>query len=191
LQSAFFRLEEGLRAVAHSAPPNDLARRIVASVLADRRERRYRRYQWAVGASLAAGLLLAVFAGWRLTEFFGGPSGSEQQPVVKNDNPPSTIAPTPSLTDNVEEIGVALAEIWNRTADSALEPGRVLLPATVSIPPMPEGSALTGSLESPVAAWIETGHEVTSFGPVARLGQLFNYVKKELEPLDSSRKSGS
>lgn len=150
LEAAAERLEEGLRLLRPPAPSEDLGKRIVADVLAERRQRdrlRYRRL--ALVGAVAASLLLAVFLGrsWR-------PDASA--PVAKDSKqskPPAVPSRDPSLDESVQEAGSALVSLMNRTADQAVEQGRVLIPPVqVAMPALPPADAWQAPLEQPVAS---------------------------------------
>lgn len=151
LEAAAERLEEGLRLLRPPALPDRLGNRIVAGVLADRRRRTRLRYRrWALVGAAAAGLLLAVFVGhsWR-------PSAPE--PMAKNAPQQQQPAPTPprdaALNEHVQEASSALVSLMNRTADQAVEQGRVLIPPVpVAVPALPAAAAWQAPLEQPAAS---------------------------------------
>src|SRR5262249_23232013 len=66
LHAAAARLEDGLRVVPRLSPPAGLGASMVAAALDERGARALRPLRM-VGAALAAGLLLAVVAGWATT----------------------------------------------------------------------------------------------------------------------------
>jgi predicted anti-sigma-YlaC factor YlaD len=148
LEAAAERLEEGLRLLRPVAPPQDLGSRIVAEVLAGRRQRERLRYRrWALAGAVAASLLLAVFAGysWRPN----GPGAMVKD--LKHQEPAPTTPKDASLDESVQEASSALVSLMNRTADQAVEQGRVLIPP-VPVPALPAADAWQAPLEQPVAS---------------------------------------
>lgn len=150
LEAAAERLEEGLRLLRPPAPSEDLGKRIVAGVLAERRRRNQLRYRrLALVGAVAASLLLAVFLGraWR---------PEVPQPVAKDSRhaePPAVPSRDPSLDESVQEAGSALVSLMNRTADQAVEQGRVLIPPVqVAMPALPSADAWQAPLEQPAAS---------------------------------------
>ncbi len=122
----------------------------MAGVFAERRRRNQLRYRrLALVGAVAASLLLAVFLGraWR-------PDAPE--PVakdVKQSAPPAVPARDPSLDESVQEAGSALVSLMNRTADQAVEQGRVLIPPVqVAMPALPAADAWQAPLEQPAAS---------------------------------------
>src|SRR5262245_61748900 len=143
------RLRDGLRLFAPPVPPADLAGRIVAGVLAQRRAAlRFRRGLLAV-AGLAAGLLLAVFFGPYGPQF-GNPESRPQGPEVRNDqggrptkagagNPRSPAPPAASdpLLQGVAEARKAAVRLTKQTVDTTVDRARQLLPAVPMAPMNP------------------------------------------------------
>jgi len=156
LEAAADRLEEGLRLLRPPAAPDDLGQRIVAGVLADQRHRlRYRRL--ALAGAVAASLLLAVFLGysWR-------PAPPEAMVKDSKRQEPAAVAThDASLDESVHEASTALVSLMNRTADQAVEQGRVLIPPVqVAMPALPPADAWQAPLEQPVASLRTARHGV-------------------------------
>ncbi len=146
-------LEEGvslLRARA-AMPPIGLRERIVRRALAEKRARLNRR-RLAVFA-LAASVALAALLSRNWLTSPARPGGSE---VVRRD--------TASLRRSVREAQVALTSIVNRTAGTAIDEGRTLLPVPTSFE---TPTLLARSLDPPVRTLRVTGARVSeSLNPV-------------------------
>jgi hypothetical protein len=117
-------------------------------------------------AAMAACLLLAVGLGYRWWQSRTLDS-IEREDIVQRDPPPAPAVAPPSLNQNVEEVGSALASLWGRTTDGALGQGRALLPAKVEVPVL----ATTGSLPAP---------------PVPDFQKVGQNVSAALEPVGTS-----
>lgn len=118
--SAARRLQDGLRLLAPAVAPPDLADRIVARVLIDRRRaRRQMRRRWAVGVALAAGLLLALTLrlDWRAST-----NGSDVSPPgsVAKISPAGTKKATPTLRESAAELSETFAELSTETAEETV-----------------------------------------------------------------------
>ena len=100
-------------------PPIDFASRIVPSVLANRqRERAIRRTVVAVAASLAACVMVTVFA---LPRPAGGPSMAIKGANTQTDPKP------PQVVESFRLAGSAFVSLTKRAASESLEPAKNLL----------------------------------------------------------------
>jgi hypothetical protein len=108
----------GLSQMSRPVPPAGFADAIVRSVLRDRARRRRRR--WLVGASAAAAVVLALVGVFRLTR------PDSHVTVVSADRPDAS---QPSLQENVQQAGQALADLTLRTAAETLQTSRTFVPA--------------------------------------------------------------
>ena len=160
LEATAERLEEGLRRLRPPVVSDDLGQRIVAGVLAERRQRdrlRYRRL--ALVGAVAAGLLLAVFLGYSRRPATSEPMAKDS----KRQLPPTVPSRDPSLDESVQEASSALVSLMNRTADQAVEQGRVLIPPVqVAMPALPPADAWQAPLEQPVASLRTARHGVAA-----------------------------
>jgi hypothetical protein len=177
LHQATRLLVVGLRARSCPAPAAHLSDRIVAGVLAERRQQRLRR---VVQLALAAAVALIVLPlGQRLAHLFPSPAGSEliakqaeeKQPEKKTPD----VAPrkehkplaAPSLTTKVEKAQEVLTAWTGRLAEQTREKAQVFLQVApaVSMPPMGvpvDGTEEDAPLDPAVHSLQEAGSGVTS-----------------------------
>jgi predicted anti-sigma-YlaC factor YlaD len=181
-QAAALRLAAGLRSLPSPVPPPGLAERVARKVLADRDRRlRFRWYRRSgLAAALAASVLVAAFAGH---QWSGHPGPGTQEIAVVPPEP----RPTPSLDDNVAEVGSALVGILNQTADRTLEPGLALLPNRVPVPPL---LGLQAPLEPSMPSLQQASDSVASFGPVASVGKFVKYFRQDLPLREADKNQG-
>jgi hypothetical protein len=153
LDEAAGRLAEGLALMRASAPlpPIGMRERIVRRALAERRARSQRRRLAAL--ALAASVMLMAVLSRNLLISRVRPGANE---VTRRE--------TPSLKRSVRDAQAALAAIVNRTAGTAIDEGRSLLPVPTSFE---TPTLLARSLDPPVRTL-----RVTS----ARVGESFNPV---------------
>jgi hypothetical protein len=177
------RLEDGLRLARPPAAPDDLADRIVAGVLADRR-RRTRRWAWARGAAALAASLLVVF--------LLGPNGPM---AVRNPTPgprPGPAAPSESasLRESVVEAGSAVVSLTTRTADKTVGQGRLLLPVVVA--KVPE-NPMPSPMDPPVRSLRDAGQGLSAgLQPVTSSARrAFDLFLREMPPMDPEDKPGT
>jgi hypothetical protein len=200
LDAASRRLRAGLLAAPAPVPPAGLTDRIVAGVLADRRQRRRgRRRLVFAGLALAAAACLAVaflLPKWGRHESAGAhptgkvivaidPNASENH---RDDSPPPP-AP-PSLNDNMAEATSAVASLARRTADQTLTSGQLFLPPVpLEVPPE---EVMGPPLEPPAESLREAGHGVaTGLAPVAATARrAFDLFRRDMPPVASDAKSG-
>jgi hypothetical protein len=120
LASAGRRLQDGLRLLTAPLPPPDLAERITARVLRDRRRARRRlRRRWAVSLALAAGLLVAL----TLRLDWIGTARQHPRPDTSTANRPQPQQGSPSaptLRESAAELGEVFAQLRNATAEQAV-----------------------------------------------------------------------
>jgi hypothetical protein len=102
-----------------------LSERIIREVRQDTRRRQLARWA-AVGAAVAAALLLAVWLGLR-----NAPGRPEENGFVAS---PTRTPRAPSLRAELADAGEALVSITRRTAEETVGEGRLLLPR-VELPP--------------------------------------------------------
>ncbi|HEV8059464.1 MAG TPA: hypothetical protein VGP68_06310 [Gemmataceae bacterium] len=110
-------LLRGLSQMPRPVPPDGFSDFVVRSVLRDRARRRRRR--WLVGAAAAAAVLIAAGGIFRL---------SRHEPETSKAVAVQPEMTQPSLQDNVQEAGQALADLSRRTAADALQSSRSFLP---------------------------------------------------------------
>lgn len=121
------------------ASPN-LTPLITRSVLRDRARRR-------VQPALALGAVAAVLV---CVLIWGSSPQRNHELVSSPAADPSTVALSaaePSLGGNVEQAGLALADLTRRTAVETLEPSRVLLPELALAAPQDDGQSLAAISE--------------------------------------------
>jgi hypothetical protein len=163
------RLEDGLRLFAPPMPRRDLSATIVGAVLADRRERtRTTRRRWLSVAAVAAGLLLAVYAGQRAGFF----SGRSTEPVVANPGPtpPTGVAikqpeeplAGPSVVASVFEVSSAVASLTKRTATETVGQTWLLLPDSLPTPSLTETDVVPPLLEPAAGSLLQAGQSVSA-----------------------------
>jgi hypothetical protein len=153
LDEAAGRLEEGLALMRASAarPPIGMRERIVRRALAEQRARSSRRR--LVGLALAAsiGLAIVLSRNWLMTPLRPGANALAHRE-------------TASLKRSVHDAQVALTSIVNRTAGTAIDEGRSLLPVPSSFE---TPTLLARSLDPPVRTLKVTGARVgDSLNPV-------------------------
>jgi hypothetical protein len=170
-------------------PPDGLARRIVNHVLAEGQSRVRFRRRVLVGAALAASVLVAAVIGYsRWPSNQTAPAAIEAS-VAHRERPAAPALPI-AVEEQVAEAGSALLEIWNRTTDQAMEPGRALLPSNMEVPVLADSVAWSNPLEQPLPSLSGAGQGVSEFEPVASLGRFVNYFKQELPSLEAKRNQG-
>jgi anti-sigma factor RsiW len=200
LAGAARRLRTGLRAAAAPIPPIDLADRIVAGVLADRRRRHSRRRLLFAGIAVAAAacLVVAVVLPKRGPDHTASVPPSGKADVAENHTPlapprneptPEPPAAPPSLNENVAEATSAVASLARRTADETLTSGQILLPTVPMDVPTPE---MLGPLEPPAQSLREAGEGVaTGLGPVTNSARrAFDLFLRDIPPGPHEGKSG-
>jgi hypothetical protein len=132
LASAGRRLQEGLRLLTAPLPSLELGARIAERVLWERRlARRRARRRWAVGLTLAAGLLLALFLRFeRQTPSIRVPIAPAET-MAKNATAPHLPSPAgdkeggmremaPTLRQSAAELGEVFATLTSHTADETV-----------------------------------------------------------------------
>jgi hypothetical protein len=153
LDEAASRLAQGLALMRASAaaPPIGMRERIVRRALAEQRARSQRRRLAALALAASVAVAVVLSRNWLRSPV--RPGASE---VVRRE--------TPSLSRSVREAQVALSSIVNRTAGTAIDEGRSLLPVPTSFE---TPALLARSLDPPVRTIRITG---------ARVGESFNPV---------------
>jgi hypothetical protein len=150
LDEAASRLEEGLALMRASAsmPPIGMRERIVRQALAERRAGLQRRRLTALALAASVAFAIVLSRNW-LTS-----------PV----RPPANEVAHPSLKKSVRDAQLALTSIVNRTAGTAIDEGRSLLPVPTSFE---TPTLLARSLDPPVRTLRITSSRVgESFNPV-------------------------
>ena len=162
LESAVQRLECGLGIGAAVALPPGLSERIVRHVLAARRaRRRYRR--GVLSAAVAATLLLAAFIAYSRLRVSPGDAPAPVAKTAPTNEPPPAVA----LQRSVREAGSALVSLMGRTADEAIEQGRILFPSSLARTAVVDGDS--SPLDPPVRSLREAGEGVSAgLQPVTR-----------------------
>jgi hypothetical protein len=166
------RLSDGLRLLTPPSPPGGLTDRIVAGVLAERRQRVHRRRlrTWSrVALAVAACLLVAlgVRTYWaRPTPAGTGETARGERPAPP---PPRPVVPppppAPPLRDSVAEAGSAVASLTSRTAGATFSETAALLPWGASLPELGEVDPM---VEPPTRPFRAAGAGVSAgLGPVA------------------------
>jgi anti-sigma factor RsiW len=193
LDAAARRLRVGLLATPAPAPPSGLADRIVAGVLADRRQRqRSRRRLVFAGLGLAAAASLAIvlmLPKWMPNDSVAAlPTNKEVVPEEDPVRKPSV--PPPSLNENMAEATSAVASLARRTADQTVSSGHIFMP-TVSLE-VPAEELLAQPLEPPAQSLREAGSGVaTGLGPVTNSARrAFDLFLRDIPPVASEPKSG-
>jgi hypothetical protein len=147
------RLETGLHALARPRPNKGSANKIVATVLADQRMRRRRRYVLRTATALAAAILLAVLIGqWLGRHEQKGETAKPQPPdlVVRNSTPQQEQEkPGTSLRESV----TGVAQLTMHSADKTV---RSFMPDTQTSEQRPS------PLSTSVAPLREAGNSVTT-----------------------------
>jgi hypothetical protein len=153
LDEAASRLEEGLALMRAStvAPLIGMRERIVRRTLAEQRARSKRRRLAALALAASVGLVVVLSRTWLISPVRPGVNE-----VARHE--------TPSLKKSVLEAQVALTSIVNRTAGTAIDEGRSLLPVPTSFE---APTLLARSLDPPVRTLRVTG---------ARVGETFTPV---------------
>jgi hypothetical protein len=178
------RLLDGVSRLRAPLPPPDLADRLLGRVLRDQRRRRLRRRVFAVTA-MAAGLLLAVWAGvrgWEAARPAAPPVA--RQPVPPPPPPPDLPTPpvpaAPSLQDGLARAGSDVLALARRTAGEAVKPTRLFVPSAPE-PPEPWQPAVEPASQS----FAEVRHgAVAGFEPVASSAKrAVNLFWRELPPV--------
>jgi anti-sigma factor RsiW len=118
LHAAARDLIQGLALWSPPSPRPDLADRIVRSVVRDRVQRRRRR--WLMSAGAAAGIVIALSSAWWPKTVHPEPQPHQ---IAESDNR------QPSLEENVQQAGQAIADLTRRTAVDTLQSGRTFLPS--------------------------------------------------------------
>jgi hypothetical protein len=181
LYGAALRLEEGLPRLAAPCPPVDLARRIVAAVLADRQvqQRRRRLFVAAAGVTaLAASLLLMVVARSLWPPVPAAPEVVESPPP-----------PTPR--EAFVEAGEALAALPRITADETVGSIRLLWPV-VTPPPMEDPADLPPPFDPTARSLREAGQGLsTGLEPVTNSARrAFGLLLREIPSLEPDSNPG-
>jgi|SRR6516164_4399646 hypothetical protein len=165
LQSAVSRLENAIPFLRPPQPPRYLGKQIVAKVLARRRQMVQQRIRRWVSVAVAAVVLIAAFAGY--SGVFHRPQRVVEKSIATHPRSADETQ-SASLQKNLDEAGSALANLFSRTTEGALEQGRVLLPGAVSLPPLPDALAMRSTLSPPVETLRMAGHGVsTGLEPIA------------------------
>jgi hypothetical protein len=153
LDEAVNRLTEGLAIIRASGamPPLGMRERIVRRALAERRTRSKRRRMAALALAASVGVAVLLSRNWLILPVPPGANAVAQRE-------------TPSLKRSVRDAQVALTSIVNRTAGTAIDEGRSLLPVPTSFE---TPTLLARSLDPPVRTF-----KVTS----ARVGESLNPV---------------
>ena len=166
----------GLSQSAVAAPPDGFADGVVLAVLRHRSRRRPRRPQMYSTPGAAA--LLAALGVFRLNHEEADKSG---QVVVQ----PETTQP--SLQENVQQAGQALADLTRRTAADTLQSGRTLLPAVdFSGATEPQATLADMSTEPRRALSDAVGGVSVGLEPLAASAwQAASFFRREMPFLDS------
>jgi hypothetical protein len=161
LEAATRRLERALDLMVPAKPFSGLGGRIVARVMADRCARMRFRRQLLAGAA-AAGILLTALLAYQRS---GRPTPGAP-PQIAHVEPAAPQRSPVSLQASVREAGTALVALVERTADEAVEQGRVLFPT--SLPSQTAFDTGTLPLEPPVRSLREAGQGLSAgLEPVA------------------------
>jgi len=153
LDEAAGRLEEGLALIRANAaaPPIGMRERIVRRALAEQRARFKRRRLAGLALAASVALVVVLSRNWLMSPVRPGVSE-----IAHRD--------APSLKRSVRDAQVALTSIVNRTAGTAIDEGRSLLPVPTSFE---APTLLARSLDPSVRTLKVTG---------ARVGESFNPV---------------
>ena len=188
--AAALRLAAGLRQLSSPLPPAGLTDRLVAQVLAERRQRRIGRRRLTTMA-LAASLLLASLGGYSL--WFRPASGGRKPP----DSWPSEsgglrppLAQSPSLRESVTEVGALVTSLGRRTVDQTVGQSRPLWP--VMLPPGWDELNFEQPLEPPAQGLLDAGQGVAAgLEPVADSARrALDLFRREVPPLSLPGKQG-
>jgi hypothetical protein len=198
LDAAAGRLEVGLRLLSVPAAASDLTDRIVAAVLADRRQRRSQRRRVLAYAGLAASLLLvAIGYAWVRSRSTPTPFPTAPPVLVQAPGIPQELKPAEgsrSLHDSMEEASSAVVSLTRRTAGDTVGQTRMLLPETVPAPFLAGADALPRDLVQgkPAQSLHEAGRGVSSgFEPVTTSARrAFDLFLNELPPMEPEQKRG-
>lgn len=185
--AAATRLQEGVRRLTPVVPPDGLADRLVAHVLADRNSRLRLRRRVAGAAAMAAGLLLALLAYQRF-----GLRDAEPPPgdaIVYDVPAPEAPAQPPSLQESVAEAGSAVASLTRRKADETVGQTWTWWADLVKEVPGPEAPVL----DQPARPLREAGQNVTAgLEPVTSSARrALHLFLREIPPLEGETKRGS
>jgi hypothetical protein len=180
-QKAIQRLQRGLKLFPRPAAPPHLAGRIVAQALNLRRERRRLLRRRFAFAALAAGIMLAILAGWFRLRF--------QDEVAQRLAPPSAAQPPEgtvpaSPRDTVEEAGSAVVSLSLQARDRTVEQTRWFWEA--ALPPVKlENLDLPQPLQPPADSLKEASKGVSDgLQPVAdHARRAFDLFLREVPPV--------
>jgi hypothetical protein len=129
-------LFEGVFPPPAPRPSPDLTPRIIAAVLADRRQRQTRRRLVTVALAVAASVLILVGARVLWTPTGSGPVLARKprtEPLAENKKPRVPAGEDQlALRNSLDEARSAVAALTTHTADRTVEPTRMLLPAVTS-----------------------------------------------------------
>lgn len=173
------RLAEGLQLLRPPAPPARLRGRIAARVLSDVAARRRRR-TWTVTVAAAAAVLLAIVSAtrWRTT-----PPSEVRHTITQATAVPGRSPGVGSVRHHVREAGSALAGLVSRTAEEAVNPGRLFIRAKA-----PSQAAVSVSMRQSTTG--RTLRVPWSDAPVKPLREAGETVALAVEPvLDSARRA--
>jgi hypothetical protein len=188
LHAAAQRLSEGLRLLFRPSPPEDLGERICGRVWVARRRRQRLRYVLAAG-TLAAGLLLTVFAAY----FYPRPEPhlGRQNRLVQGGQPRPIEAP-PSIEGSFKEGSWAVVNLTRRLADETMGQTRVLLPDTLPDALVGDTELVQDVLEPPAQSLREVRHGVVAgLEPVATSARrAVDLFLRQIPPLVSEGKRG-
>ncbi len=186
LDRATEQLIQAMTAPAIPMPPPEMAGRIACRAM----ETHSRRIAWRrVGRIAVAASVLGVAFAWYqfVWQRDRGPTPTELT-IVKQETPPGS---NPSLRGNVEDAVGAISGLVNQTAETALEPGKILFPDAASVALLKEATALPRAPVPDVPSLRTAGQNVAHFAPVASFGRFFNYFAQDFPSVDAERKSGS
>jgi hypothetical protein len=203
------RLTEGMRLMGRPVPPADLAGRVVARVLAERRAAvRFRRRLWTA-AAVAAGLLLMALAGYQVYRAGLLDNGTGDTPRVARDNAPAkdktAIADNKGRTDPADpaSLGEALEEartaallLTRRTAGETVNQARRLLPPAnplaVPLPSLTTPDPLGPVLDPPAESLRQAGQTVSAgLQPVTSSARrALDLFFQQVPPVNAEGKTG-
>jgi len=200
-QHAAQLLLEGVQGLKQPSPPSGLTDAIVARVLADRRERSFRRRRRvAATVALAASLLLAALAGYlwlpqvktvARDDVEKTPQAQFSKPQDESSSPGGT--DVPSLAGSVEEARSAVASLTEKLADKGKEQARLWWSvAPLDMPKTLPKAKLEQPLDPAARSLRQTGQGMTEgLTTVTQSARrAVSYFFRELSPLETS-KSGS
>jgi len=190
--SATRLLEEALPALQRTGSPSvDWTDRTIAALLSDYRRRRWRFYRRTALAT-AAGVLLAILAGWYGTQVLQ-PHGPKQGVQARNElkpEGPSEKTAEPTLPQTVAEAEAAVKSLSNRIAENTVEQVRTLLAVSTTadmgpMPTLPTAAAIEEPLDPATRSLQETGRGVsTGLQTVANSARrAFDFLLRELPPV--------